>query len=167
MLRPSLIACPACACHMRADETACPHCGHESAGSLLAESKAVITPKRAAIAVAMGLAISASQACSREVIVSSGSGGSSTGAGGASSTTHASTTNATTTHATTTNATSTHVSTINSTVTVATSYSAVSSYGVAATMGAEGLLFAAAAARRRREKSGGRRGLLRRLVPTS
>src|SRR5690242_15993532 len=117
MLRPTLIACPACACHMRADETACPHCGHESAGSHAAESKAVITPKRAAIAIAMGLAISASQACSREVIVASGSGGTG-GTGGVAGTTHASTTNATTTNATTTHASTTHASTITASETV-------------------------------------------------
>lgn len=78
MLRPSLVACPDCACHVRATEEACPHCDAPLAGAV----KAVSDPKkvrRAAVAVSLGLAVGVAQLAACDDTTGSG------GAGGATS----------------------------------------------------------------------------------
>lgn len=83
-MAPSLVACPACACHVRASEAACPACG-----AALPRSGAI---PRTAAAVALGLAAMAMvPGCGDDTGGStSGSGGGGTGgdsgAGGASTT---------------------------------------------------------------------------------
>ncbi len=109
MLRPSLIACSACACHVRVDEEACPHC---DAPLWTKSSTDVRSIKRAAVAVSLGLAVSAAALAACDD--TSGTGG----AGGA------------TTNASTSSASSTKTSSSDS--------SAVAAYGAASTVGSTG-----------------------------
>jgi hypothetical protein len=92
-MAPSLIACPSCACHVRASEAECPTCG-----AALPRSGAI---PRTAAAVALGLAAMAMvPGCGDDTGGSaSGSGGGGTGgdgAGGAATTSATGSTSATT-----------------------------------------------------------------------
>lgn len=84
MLRPSLIACAECACHVRSTEETCPHCGAALVGAAQRGTD-VRKVKRAAVAVSLGLAVSVAQlAACDDVSGTGGAGGSkasSTGSG--------------------------------------------------------------------------------------
>lgn len=60
MLRPTLIACPECACHVRSNDETCPHCG-AAFDAAIVPAKEGVTIKRAAVAVTLGLAVSVAQ----------------------------------------------------------------------------------------------------------
>jgi hypothetical protein len=82
--RARLLACPACARHVRADERACPFCGHELPPGFseapAAPSPTVRLSRAALYAVGVGaLSLTAAQGCGGTVAGGKGDGGGGTG----------------------------------------------------------------------------------------
>lgn len=82
MLRPSLVACSECACHVRATEPECPHCGAELAALATTDVRKV---KRAAVAISLGLAVSVAHLAACDDTSGTGGAGGATNSSTASS----------------------------------------------------------------------------------